>query len=98
MDTLTLGTLPTAVGCARLHSRMMLSEWALGDIADDVALVVSELVTNAIVASTGTDSRPVYADADAGLPVVHLRLCSDHVRIAIEVWDSSPDTPEARQP
>jgi anti-sigma regulatory factor (Ser/Thr protein kinase) len=98
MNTLTLGALPTAVGCARLHSRMMLSEWALDDIADDVALVVSELVTNAIVASTGTDGRPVYTNADAGLPVVHLRLCSDHVRIAIEVWDSSPYAPEARRP
>jgi anti-sigma regulatory factor (Ser/Thr protein kinase) len=98
MDTLTLAALPTAVGCARLHARIMMVEWALVDIADDVALVVSELVTNAVVASTGMDGRPVYADADAGLPVVHLRLCSDHSRIVIEVWDSSVDVPEAKQP
>jgi anti-sigma regulatory factor (Ser/Thr protein kinase) len=98
MDTLTLAALPTAVGSARLHARIMMVEWALVDIADDVALVVSELVTNAVVASTGMDGRPVYASADAGLPVVHLRLCSDHSRIVIEVWDSSADAPEAKQP
>lgn len=98
MDTLTLAALPTAVGSARLHARIMMFEWALGDLANDVALVVGELVTNAVVASTGMDGRPVYASADAGLPVVHLRLCSDHSRIVIEVWDSSADAPEARQP
>jgi anti-sigma regulatory factor (Ser/Thr protein kinase) len=98
MDTLTLGALPTAVGSARLHACIMMVEWALGDIADEVALVVSELVTNAVVASTGTDGRQVYATADAGLPVVHLRLCSDHSRNVIEVWDSSADAPKAKQP
>jgi hypothetical protein len=97
-DTLTLAALPTAVGSARLHARIMMVEWALGDIADDVALVVSELVTNAVVASTGIDGRPLYASVDAGLPVVHLRLCSDYSRIVIEVWDSSADAPEAKQP
>jgi anti-sigma regulatory factor (Ser/Thr protein kinase) len=97
-DTLTLGALPTAVASARLHARAVVGEWAMADIADDVALVVSELVTNAVVASTGLDGRPKYEDTSAGLPVVHLRMSSDHVRLVIEVWDKSPQAPEARQP
>ena len=97
-DTLTLGALPTAVGSARVHARFIVSEWAMTEMAETVTLVVSELVTNAVLASTGTDGRPKYRNASAGLPVVHMRLSSDHVRLVIEVWDLSPQAPEARQP
>jgi anti-sigma regulatory factor (Ser/Thr protein kinase) len=96
-NTLTLGALPTAVGSARVHARVLVGEWAMADMADTVALVVSELMTNAVLASTDADSRPKYSDT-SGLPVVHLRLSSDHVRLVIEVWDLSPQPPEARQP
>ena len=97
-DTLTLGALPTAVASARAHARMVMVEWAMADVAEDVELVVSELVTNAIVASTDVDGRPKYGDTGGGLPVVHLRLCSDHERIVIGVWDQSPQAPEATRP
>ena len=97
-DTLTLGALPTAVGSARAHARAVVAEWAMADVAEDVELVVSELVTNAVVASTGEDGRPRYADEGGGLPIVHLRLRSDQLRLVVEVWDPSPQAPEARQP
>jgi anti-sigma regulatory factor (Ser/Thr protein kinase) len=97
MDTLTLGALPTAVASARLHARALVNEWAMADMAEDVALVVSELVTNAVVASTGADGKTIYTDASVGLPVVHLRLLSDHKRVMVEVWDQSPAAPEIRQ-
>jgi anti-sigma regulatory factor (Ser/Thr protein kinase) len=97
-DTLTLGALPTAVASARAHARAVVSEWAMADVAEDVELVVSELVTNAVVASTDSDGRPKYTDATGGLPIVHLRLWSDHVRVVIEVWDQSPRVPEASRP
>jgi anti-sigma regulatory factor (Ser/Thr protein kinase) len=95
-DTLTLGALPTAVASARAHARALVGEWAMVDMAENVALVVSELVTNAVVASTDGNGRPKYADASGGLPVVHMRLWSDHVRIVIEVWDQSPRAPETK--
>lgn len=98
MDTLTLGALPTAVASARLHARALVNEWAMADMAEDVALVVSELVTNAVVASTDADGRPTYLDASVGLPVVHLRLLSDHKRVMVEVWDLSSAAPEAKEP
>lgn len=97
-NTLTLGALPTAVGSARAHARMMVHEWAMDDLAETVTLVVSELVTNAVRASTDASGRPMYADTTAGLPVVHLRLSSDHLRVVIEVWDLSPQGPVVKQP
>jgi anti-sigma regulatory factor (Ser/Thr protein kinase) len=97
-DTLTLGALSTAVASARLHARALVAEWAMADVAEDVELVVSELVTNAVVASTAADGQPSYTDATGGLPTVHLRLWSDYVRIWIEVWDQSPRAPESTLP
>ena len=97
--TLTLGALPTAAGCARLHARNVISEWGQAALADNVELVVSELVTNAVLASTYPDGRPRYEEG-AGLPRVHLRLSSDRVRVLIEVWDQDlqPPTPKTAGP
>ncbi len=81
---LELGALPSAVPCARLHTRQLLWEWrlhtALGDSAE---LVVSEIVTNAIqVAQADKDSAPV-----------RLWLLADRARLLILVWDASPLPP-----
>ena len=73
--SLVLGALPGATPCARLHARAVLTEWDLGDLADAAELIVSELVTNAVRASTGPDGRPRYDGA--AMPVVVLRLASD---------------------
>jgi hypothetical protein len=46
---LELAALDTAPGCARAHARAVLWEWKADDAAaDDVLIVVSELVTNAV--------------------------------------------------
>jgi anti-sigma regulatory factor (Ser/Thr protein kinase) len=98
MDTLTLGALTTAVGSARGHVQMVLSEWAMAAMAEDVALIVSELVTNAVLASTDANGRPMHIDGSSGLPVVHLRLSSDRMRLVVEVWVLSIQAPDAQQP
>src|ERR1039457_207719 len=95
-DTLTLGALPTAVASARMHAWAVVAEWALDDIAEDISHVVSELVTNAVRASTGADGRPKYTDASGGLPVVHLRLQSDRRRGIVEGWALSTARPVAK--
>ncbi|MEW2525069.1 ATP-binding protein [Streptomyces sp. NPDC047071] len=70
--TFTLAALPSSVGRARRLTRDRLSSLAVGDDAcDTAALVVSELVTNAIV---HTASRTV---------VCEIRTEADTVRIAI---------------
>ena len=90
-SSLPLGAFRTATPCARLHARAVLTEWGLGGLAETAELIVSELVTNAVRASTGPDGRPRYGEA--GLPVVVLRLSTDGVRVLIEVWDEIPSAP-----
>jgi len=92
--SLVLGALPSGVACARLHARNVMYEWDLPSVADSAELVVSELVTNAVRASTGPDGRPKY-NAKTGLPCVHLRLLSNRVHVLIEVWDQDPRMPVA---
>jgi anti-sigma regulatory factor (Ser/Thr protein kinase) len=94
---LELGSLPTAAPCARLHTKLMLWEWDLGALAQTAALIVSELVSNAVQASTGiTDSR--FAGKWApGTPPVRVWLSADDYRLVIQVWDGS-DQPPVPQP
>jgi anti-sigma regulatory factor (Ser/Thr protein kinase) len=84
---LELAPLPTAIPCARLHAVHVLHEWGLRHVADDVALVVSELMTNAADASIVLPERP---------PVT-LRLLATGRTLIIEVWDHSPLDLEPRE-
>ena len=95
-SALPLGALPGATPCARLHARAVLTEWGLDDLAEAAELIVSELVTNAVRASTGPDGRPRYDGSS--MPVVVLRMASDRIRLLIEVWDGIPGGPAPRTP
>jgi anti-sigma regulatory factor (Ser/Thr protein kinase) len=86
-SVLELAPLPGATSCARLHAVSILHEWGLRALADDVALIVSELITNAADASIVLPERP---------PVT-LRLLADERSLVIEVWDRSPLDVEPRQ-
>jgi len=94
--TLPLGALPGATPCARLHARAVLHECGLAGLAEAAELIVSELVTNAVRASTAPDGHPRY-DA-TGMPVVVLRLASDRFKLLVEVWDVIPGAPAAAHP
>ena len=80
MSFIELAPLPSAVPCARLHAVHVLRDWNLRDLSDDAALIVSELVTNAVTASAILPDRPP----------VSLRLISDGQSLRIEVQDRSP--------
>jgi serine phosphatase RsbU (regulator of sigma subunit)/anti-sigma regulatory factor (Ser/Thr protein kinase) len=60
-----------SVAKARAFAREMLEEWNAGDLADSVVLLVSELVTNAVV-HAGTTAR------------LELRLDTQSVRVEVE--------------
>jgi hypothetical protein len=77
---LEFAALPTAPSCARLHIRAMLAEWALAIPGDDADLVVSELTTNALEASTEISESPA---------IIRLWLLSDGNRLVVMVWDGS---------
>ncbi len=95
-SALAIAALPTATPCARLHARTIACEWGLGDQADTIELIVSELVTNAVQASMDQDGRPCYT-ADTGLACVHLRLSADGQTALVEVWDENFKLPEPTQ-
>lgn len=84
---LELGALPGAVPCARLHARQMLWEWKLAGLSENVELLVSELLTNAVCSSQSLE--PVSP--------VRLWLLADKVaaeaHVLILVWDACPRPP-----
>jgi anti-sigma regulatory factor (Ser/Thr protein kinase) len=79
-STLEFAPLPTAASCARLHAVHVLHEWGLRHLAEDAALIVSELITNAFDASVVLAERPPVA----------LRLLATGTSLVIEAWDQSP--------
>ena len=77
---LELGALPSAVPCARRHARRVARQWGLDKVGDDLELLVSELVTNAIAATRAAGSASP----------VRMWLLSDATLVAVLVWDASP--------
>jgi anti-sigma regulatory factor (Ser/Thr protein kinase) len=76
-SSLELGALPTAAGCARDHTRLVLAEWGLTHLITDATTLTSELITNALRASwTLPDSPPIV-----------LRLLANERQLLIEAWD-----------
>jgi anti-sigma regulatory factor (Ser/Thr protein kinase) len=88
-STLPLGPILTAASCARGHATHVLWEWGMSGMADTVELIVSELVTNAVVASRALDGGPFP---------VRFWMLSDRKRVLIVVWDASPCPPARLNP
>jgi anti-sigma regulatory factor (Ser/Thr protein kinase) len=84
---LELAPLDTAPGSARAHVSAVLREWRTGQDAIDVgALVLSELVTNAIET---TWKHGLYAP-------VRMWMLSDRTSILFLVWDATRPAPVLR--
>lgn len=75
---------PATVTDARRHTRSMMTAWQV-ERADDVEMIVSELMTNAVKAS--------LADW-----TITLWLFADDDRILVCVWDESDEPPVLREP
>jgi anti-sigma regulatory factor (Ser/Thr protein kinase) len=80
---LELGALPSAVPCARLHARLLMREWGRPELAENVEILVSELVTNAVHA---TRSLKLTCP-------VRLWLLSEKARVLVLVHDAGPRSP-----
>ena len=91
---LELGSIVTAAPCARLHTMLVLWEWDLGELAHTAAVVVSELVTNAVQASAGITDSQFAGSWAPGTPPVRMWLSADESRLVIQVWDGSDQPPE----
>src|SRR5579859_6214667 len=94
---LELGALPTATPCARLHTTLVLWEWDLDALVHTAALVVSELVSNAVQSSRELTSSRFAGQWAPGTPPVRVWLSADERRLVIQVWDGS-DLPPVPRP
>ena len=95
-----LGALPTVPRLARGFVGVTLNAWGLDALADVTELLVSELSTNVVRASTNPDGSQRYDD-EGKLPLLWIRLLFDHERLMVEVWDTLPASlgaTVARQP
>ncbi|WP_256106859.1 ATP-binding protein [Streptomyces sp. ODS05-4] len=90
-DQLDLVATHTAANCARAFTKLALAKWQTGSVQDDALLVVSELVTNAVTATT-TLAGPER------LSLVTVRLLGLRGSVVVEVWDLSAERPAAREP
>ena len=86
-----LAALRTAASDARAYVRSALAVWELSHLADTAATIVSELVANAVNASTDEYGRPLYRDGR--ILLVWVRLHADEARLQAEVWDQAPGVP-----
>jgi anti-sigma regulatory factor (Ser/Thr protein kinase) len=87
---LELGAYDTAPGSARGHVRNVLAEWQLGAFEEKVTLIVSEVVTNSVVATR-------QARWEGKLPPVRLWLLAGPDGVMVAIWDAVPDTPVLRE-
>ncbi|ATL29453.1 ATP-binding protein [Streptomyces formicae] len=80
-----------AVGSARKFTRTTLTQWDLDERFDDIALVVSELVTNALRHALPADTPRESQD-----PPVRLHLMRWASRLVCAVRDPSDESPVTR--
>ena len=90
-----LGALPTAPACVRVHVRDTLDEWNMAGLVDVAELLASELVTNAVEASTDDHGHPRYVDGLMAIVVFRMLACQRG--LVLEVWDLVPTPPVLRQ-
>lgn len=79
---------PASVPRARSYMRQIATEWQLAVVGDEAALLVSELVTNAISATAASAEQ-------AG---IGLYILQGQGRLTLLVWDSGPGIPERHVP
>lgn len=83
-----------SVKSARDFTRKTLQRWGLTDEFDDVALVVSELVTNAMRHGLAPGADHGAASGDEGDPPVRLHLMRWSARLVCAVRDPSDEPPD----
>lgn len=88
-----LKAVSAAVPVARHHAAKVLQQWHMQALADDVELLVSELITNAICASARVTGQQDETGRLTGAVPVRLRLTSDLHVVTIQVWDPDPRRP-----
>ncbi|WP_322747950.1 MULTISPECIES: ATP-binding protein [unclassified Frankia] len=84
---------PRSAGAARRDVAAQLRLWELDELVDAAVLVVSELATNAVLASHPADNQDGH---DEPASRVALRLTYSHQDVIVEMWDGAADRPIRR--
>jgi anti-sigma regulatory factor (Ser/Thr protein kinase) len=95
---MSLGLLDTSVGVARDEVRLTLAEWGMSQLIDSAAVVVSELVTNALNESAGIVGYKYRGRWVDSIPPISVWVFGDLKRIIIRVWDAGFDVPRIGAP
>jgi len=85
---LRLAPLPSSVPWARRVLRQMLRQWEVEEVADPALLLLSELVTNAVQASS---HAAVQEHKSQQMICLTLQLAD--ASLVIKVWDANPALP-----
>lgn len=91
-----LAAVTTAPACVRAHLGTVLASWRMNQRADELQLIVSELVANAVAASADKSGSPQYIEGQ--MPVIRVCLLSNWALLHVEVWDQAPGIPLLRNP
>lgn len=92
-----LTAVPTAVPYARMFVRHTLGRWQLDEHTDTAALIMSELVTNALRASGVDDEQPKACQITSE-HVIGAQLCAIAASLYVEVWDRAEEAPVRKNP
>ncbi|MFD3790026.1 ATP-binding protein [Streptomyces cyaneofuscatus] len=96
VDQLSLVAAQSAVRTSRHFLRFALAKWQAALIEDDVLLVASELVTNAIAVTGVVAAKPTWGELER-IDLVHVRLVGLPDSVVVEVWDVSGEPPRLRR-
>jgi hypothetical protein len=86
-----LAAMRPAASAARAHVRVTLAIWEISHLAEVAEAIVSELVANAVNASTDEHGEPVYRDGQ--ILLLWVRLRTDGTNLLAEVWDQAEGVP-----
>jgi anti-sigma regulatory factor (Ser/Thr protein kinase) len=86
-----LAALRPAASAARAHVRATLAMWGISHLAEDAEAIVSELVANAVNASTDEYGQPVYREGQ--ILLLWVRLRADGMNLLAEVCDQASGAP-----
>ena len=87
LSHIELRALPASPRSARLVTKSVLHGWCLGGLAETAELLVSEIVTNAVRASTPVAPQQRETGQAPRAQRMRLWLTSDRHSVLIQVWD-----------
>lgn len=97
-DGMLLAATLNAAGTARRYTTSMLTKWGILDYEDDVHLLVTELITNAIKVTGIPIPDPTYGQIYRYAKPISLSLYRHGDLLVIEVWDTSRKAPKRHHP